>query len=138
MLAELVDGLKNSLGTWKVKWGDVNRYQRPAKAYQFDDSRPSFAVGLASAYYGSLPAYEVAWGKSNKAYGIAGNSFVAAVEFGDRVKAKSIVTGGQSFEPSSKHFTDQADMYIEGKFKDVFFYREDLSKNAERSYHPGK
>ena len=137
MLAELTDGLKNSFGSWKVKWGDVNRYQRPGKAHQFDDNKPSLGVGFASAYYGSLPAFEVTWGRSNKAYGIAGNSFVAAVEFGEKLRAKSITTGGQSFDPASKHFADQAEMFVAGKFKDVLFYKEDVLKNAERTYHPG-
>ncbi len=137
MLAELTEGLKNTFGTWKVRWGDVNRYQRVEKAYEFDDTKPSIGVGLASAYFGSLPAYETTWGKGNKAYGIAGNSFVAAVEFGEKLRAKSIITGGQSFDPSSKHFADQAAMFVEGKFKDVLFYREDVLNNAERTYHPG-
>ncbi|HEY0432963.1 MAG TPA: penicillin acylase family protein, partial [Chitinophagaceae bacterium] len=68
----------------------------------------------------------------------SGNSFVACVEFGKKVKAKSIVTGGQSFDPSSKHFTDQAKMYIDGKLKDVWFYKPDVLKHAERTYHPGQ
>ncbi|HKP32599.1 MAG TPA: penicillin acylase family protein, partial [Chitinophagaceae bacterium] len=67
-----------------------------------------------------------------------GNSFVAAVEFGKKVKAKTIITGGQSFNPNSKHFTDQAQMFIDGKFKDVLFYKEDVMKNVEKQYHPGE
>ena len=67
-----------------------------------------------------------------------GNSFVACVEFGKKVKAKTIVTGGESFDPKSKHFTDQAQMYIDGNFKDVLFYKEDVMKNVERQYHPGE
>ena len=138
MLAEVTEGLKKSFGTWKVKWGDINRYQRPGTTHEFDDDKPSLGVGLASAYYGSLPAFEVTWGRSNKSYGIAGNSFVAAVEFGERLKAKSVITGGQSFDPDSKHFDDQAVMFLEGKFKDVLFYKEDVLKYAERTYHPGE
>ena len=57
---------------------------------------------------------------------------------GKKIKAKSIVTGGQSFDPSSKHFTDQAEMYIDGNFKDVLFYKEDVMKHVERKYHPGE
>ncbi len=67
-----------------------------------------------------------------------GNSFVAVIEFGPRIKAKSVVTGGSSSDPSSKHFTDQALMYTEGRFKDVLFYKEDVLKHAERTYHPGE
>ncbi len=41
---------------------------------------------------------------------------------GEKIKANSIITAGQSFDPGSKHFTDQAAMYIDEKFKDVLFY----------------
>ena len=82
-----------------------------------------------------------------KQYGVAGNSFVAVVEFvrqsadsfgGKKIKAKSLVAGGQSFDPRSKHFSDQASMFINGKLKDVFFYKTDVEKNAESVYHPGR
>ena len=138
MLKEVVTGLEKAYGTWKIPWGDVNRYQRPAAGESFNDNKPSMPVGMASSIFGSLPSFEAVWQNTNKGYGTAGNSFVAAVEFGKKVKAKSIVTGGQFFDPASKHFTDQAAMYIEGKFKDVFFYKEDVLKNAERTYHPGE
>jgi acyl-homoserine lactone acylase PvdQ len=66
-----------------------------------------------------------------------GNSFIAVVEFGKKIKAKSVVTGGSSSEPSSPHFNDQSEMYCNGKFKDVLFYREDVVNHTEKQYHPG-
>ena len=71
-------------------------------------------------------------------YGTSGNSFVAFVEFGDKVVAKSILAGGISGDPESPHFDDQAEMYVNGVFKDVLYYREDVEANAERTYHPGR
>ena len=73
-----------------------------------------------------------------KRYGVSGNSFVAAVEFGKRLKAKTIMTGGELFDPLSKHYTDQAQGFLEGKFKEINFYKEDVLKNTERTYHPGE
>jgi len=29
-------------------------------------------------------------------------------------------------------------LYVEGKFKDAWFYKEDVLKHAEKSYHPGE
>jgi acyl-homoserine-lactone acylase len=75
---------------------------------------------------------------TRKRYGYSGNSFVAAVEFGKRVIAKTIVTGGESSDPASPHFSDQARMFLTGQFKDVFFYREDVDKNVEKRYRPGE
>ena len=138
-LQGVLSGLQNKLGSWKVPWGEITRFQRLTGDIRpkFDNGETSLPVGLASSYLGSLPSYEAVW-QGSKMYGTAGNSFVAVVEFGKRIIARSIVTGGSSFQPGSKHFLDQAQMYIDGKFKDVFFYKEDIVKNAERTYRPGK
>jgi acyl-homoserine lactone acylase PvdQ len=138
-LQAVLSGLKSKYGSWKIPWGDITRYQRLSSDIRpkFDNGESSLAVGLASSVLGSLPSYEAAWHES-KMYGTAGNSFVAVVEFGKKITAKSIVTGGGSFQPGSKHFLDQAQMYLDGKFKDVLFYKEDIMKNAERAYHPGE
>jgi acyl-homoserine-lactone acylase len=138
LLSETLDDLAKRFGTWKIPWGEVNRYQRPADG-KFDDAKPSLPVGLAAATFGSLPSFASRrFPDLNKRYGVSGNSFVACVEFGKRIKAKSIVTGGQSFDPSSKHYTDQAEMYINGNFKEVLFYKEDVLKHVEKQYHPGE
>jgi acyl-homoserine-lactone acylase len=75
---------------------------------------------------------------AKKIYGTRGNSFVAVVEFGDKVKAKSILAGGQSGDPRSPHFNDQAQRYADMEFKEVLYYKKDVEANAVRSYHPGE
>jgi acyl-homoserine-lactone acylase len=138
LLMETVDDLRKRFGTWKVMWGSVNHYQRPADGI-FSDGIPSLPLGLASSNFGSLPAFASRrFPNTNLRYGVAGNSFIAAVEFGKKVKAKTVVTGGQSFDPASKHYSDQAQMYIDGNFKEVLFYKEEVLKHVEREYHPGE
>jgi acyl-homoserine lactone acylase PvdQ len=138
-LEEVVNTLEKNYKTWKVAWGDINRYQRTADG-KFDDKEPSWPVGLASAAWGSLPAYNGRRMNTLKRYGVHGNSFVAAVEFGGKgkLKAKTILVSGESFDPASKHFTDQAEGYLTGKFKDIYFYKEDVLKHAQRQYQPGQ
>ncbi len=141
LLSKLLDELTRDFDTWKVAWGDINRYQRLNGNIQanFDDDKPSIPVPFASASWGSLASYGVRGSQNTKKrYGSYGNSFVAVVEFGKRVKARSITVGGASGDPKSEHFTDQAKMYAEGKFKEVLFYLEDVRKNAERTYKPGE
>lgn len=138
LLSEALTNLQKRFGSWSVAWGAVNRYQRTATNI-FDDKEPSLPVGLAGSGWGSLPAYGTTRVGTNKRnYGIFGNSFVACVEFGKKLKAKTIVTGGQSSDPASPHFTDQAAGYIHGNFKEVLFYKEDLLRHVERQYHPGE
>jgi acyl-homoserine lactone acylase PvdQ len=141
LLEDVITELNKNFGRWKVAWGEVNRYQRLTADLQqkFDDSKPSFPVGLASSAWGCIPSFSSVKPTDSKfRYGVNGNSFVAAVEFGKKVKARSVVTGGEGMDPSSKHFLDQAQMYIDGKFKDVLFYKEDVLKHVERKYHPGE
>jgi acyl-homoserine-lactone acylase len=133
--------LTEKFGTWKMTWGEINRYQRLTGNIRetYDDTKPSLPVGFASATWGCLPSYvSMAMPGTKKRYGIHGNSFICAVEFGPKIKAKSLLAGGVSSKPSSTHFTDQAEMYTKGKFKDVLFYKEDVMKNAVRTYIPGK
>ena len=138
-LLETMKDLKQRFGSWKIAWGEINRYQRVGKDENFDDSKPSLPSGLASSAFGSIPSFVARrFPGTNKRYGFSGNSFIACVEFGKKVTAKTIETGGQSFDPSSKHFTDQAQMFLDGNFKDVLFYKEDVLKHAERKYHPGE
>lgn len=145
-LNELLDPLKATLadldkrfGKWEVTWGEINRFQRLTGAIteRYDDNLTSIPVGFGSALWGQLPSYRSNQFKTNKRYGFSGNSFVCAVEFGPRIKAKSILAGGNSGDPKSKHFNDQAEMYAKGQFKDVLFYKEDVVKNAEKTYQPG-
>ena len=140
-LARASAKLTADFGTWQTPWGEINRFQRISGEVdqQYDDSKPSWPVAFTSANWGSLASFGmVARQKTKRIYGDRGNSFVAAVEFGPKVRAKSILAGGQSGNPASKHFADQAAMYARGEFKDVLFYKEDIEKALERRYHPGQ
>jgi acyl-homoserine-lactone acylase len=137
---ETVKDLEARFGRWQVAWGDINRYQRISSDInqQYDDSKPSYPVAFASSTWGMLPSYNARYFNTKKRYGVNGNSFVCAVEFGEKIKAKSLLAGGQSGDMQSKHFNDQLEMYTKGQFKDVLFYKEDVLKHAERTYHPGE
>ena len=141
LLSSVIDNLIKIYGFWEVPWGTINRYQRLTGKFdeEYNDTKRSLAVALTSSKFGSLPAFESRSFNGTKGrYGFSGNSFIAAVEFGPRIKAKSIVTGGQSNNPASNHFADQAPGFINGKFKEIFFYKEDVLKNKEKIYRPGE
>jgi acyl-homoserine-lactone acylase len=132
--------LQRDFGSWRTPWGEINRFQRLTGdvVQPHDDTKPSLPVAFPSATWGSLASFGQTGARTTKRiYGNRGNSFVAAVEFGPRVRAKSILAGGVNGDPASPHFRDQAEMYSRGEFKDVLFYREDVDRNAERTYRPG-
>jgi acyl-homoserine-lactone acylase len=138
-LAAASDKLAADFGTWKTPWGDINRFQRlTADIVQpFNDAGASIPVPFTSATYGSLASFGArAYPGTKKWYGTSGNSFVAVVEFGDRVRAKAVTAGGESGHTNSKHFNDQAQRYATGALREVYFYPDQLKGHTEREYHP--
>ncbi|RXS94396.1 penicillin acylase family protein [Silvibacterium dinghuense] len=133
--------LTASFGTWKTPWGQINRFQRLTGDIQqpFNDAAPSIPVGFTSSVWGSLAAFGAhAYPGTKKWYGTVGNSFVAVVEFGPRIRARAITAGGESGHPSSPHFDDEAQRYVSGNLREVYFYPDQLQGHTERVYHPGE
>ena len=120
VFADTVAMLEQDFGTWELPWGEVNRFQRLSGdiELEFDDEQPSVAIGMGNS-------------------GVNGNSFAAVVEFGERVRAKSILVGGQSNDPASGHFVDQVPRYANANWKKVAYYREDVETRARQRYAPG-
>jgi acyl-homoserine-lactone acylase len=140
-LADVVAKLTSDFGTWKTPWGEVSRFHRITGdiVQPFDDAKPSLAVGFTSSRWGSLASFGArSYSGSKKIYGTTGNSFLAAVEFGGRIRARAISAGGESGDPQSKHFVDQAERYIAGNLRDVYFYPDQLTGHTERTYNPGQ
>jgi acyl-homoserine lactone acylase PvdQ len=139
-LAAASDKLQADFGSWKTPWGEINRYQRLTAdiVQQFNDAAPSIPVEFTSATWGSLASFGArAYPGTKKWYGTSGNSFVAVVEFGDKVRARAVTCGGESGQPQSKHFNDEATRYATGNLREVYFYRTQLQGHTEREYHPG-
>lgn len=140
LFRESLEQLKKTYGDWKIAWGDINRFQRNPYSTNtgFSDTAWSIPSPLAPGAWGCLPSFNTRSTGTKKKYGVSGNSFVAVVDFGERLKAYTITTGGASFNPNSIHFTDQAEGFVLGRFKEVFFYEEDVNKNTVRTYKPGE
>ena len=141
VFSKAVAKLENDFGQSDTAWGEINRFQRISGAmdHPFDDDAPSIPVGMASGRWGALASFGARrYQETKRIYGSSGNSFVAVVEFGDKVRAKTLLAGGQSGDPDSPHFDDQAQRYVDHAFKEVAYYKEDVERRARRSYHPGE
>jgi acyl-homoserine-lactone acylase len=139
-LEAAVARLQRDFGRWQVPWGEYNRFQRLSDTIvsQFSDSAPSIPVPFADAKYGSLASLEMKGPQTTRRrYGNYGNSFVAVVEFGKRVRAHAVTAGGESGHPGSPHFDDEAQRYASGNLREVYFYPDQLKRHTERIYHPG-
>jgi acyl-homoserine-lactone acylase len=141
-LQEAVARLEADFGRWQVPWGYINRDQRISAAIDnpvFSDSAPSIPVPFANAIYGSLASIRSLQKPGTKRwYGDYGNSFVAVVEFGPRVRAHAVTAGGESGHPDSRHFNDEAVRYASGDLRQVYFWPDELKGHVERVYRPGE
>ncbi len=140
-LAEASARLTRDFGTWRMQWGELNRFQRRTDdlIQPFSDAAPSLPVPFTSGQWGSLASISGTQPPALKRrYGTAGNSFVAAVEFGPRVRAVAVTAGGESGDPHSPHFADQAVAYTTGALRPVYFYPDELAGHTSRTYRVGK
>ncbi|MEZ6072687.1 MAG: penicillin acylase family protein [Pirellulales bacterium] len=144
-LVRAARALKTLYGDWRVPWGDVSRLQRHANEpdmlrVPFSDAQPSVPCAGApgplgvvfNTYY--LPASLF----RRKQYGVAGHSFVGVYEFGDKVTAGTALQFGESSNPGSPHFMDQAELFSRREFKQAWFDWDDVLAHTARSYHPGE
>jgi acyl-homoserine-lactone acylase len=139
---ETIAALQREFDRWQVPWGELNRFQRISNAIvnpAFSDAAPSIPVPFAEGNFGSLASIRSAPKPGTERwYGDYGNSFVAVVEFGKRVRARAVMAGGESGHPDSPHFADQAQRYESGELRDVYFWPDQLNGHIERTYHPGE
>ncbi len=138
-LDRAVDRLGQDFGGWKTPWSEINRFQRLTGdiVQPFSDAKPSLAVPFTSANWGSLASFGAKrYPGTKRYYGTSGNSFVAVIEFGPKVRAVAVSAGGESGDPKSLHFIDQAERYAKGDLRPVYFYRSDLKGHIEATYHP--
>lgn len=139
-LTRASDKLAADFGKWRTPWGEINRFQRLTGdiVQPFNDAAPSIPVGFTSGNWGSLASFGAAPTRNTKKwYGTSGNSFVAVVEFGRQVRAKAVTAGGESGNPKSPHFNDEALRYAAGDLREVYFYPGELKVHTEKTYTPG-
>ncbi|MDH5590954.1 MAG: penicillin acylase family protein, partial [Gemmatimonadota bacterium] len=120
--------LEEDFGSWNTAWGEINRFQRLTGDIDqpFDDDAPSTPVGFASGRLGSLASFGARpYPGTKRWYGTSGNSFVAVVEFGERVRAIAVTAGGLHHDPASPHFNDQGERYAAGDLRPVYFHPDE-------------
>jgi acyl-homoserine-lactone acylase len=135
-LAEARDLLRAEWQTVDVPWGALARHQRPLPRAEavLDRARPSLSVGGAPGMLGSVFTYNpTPLGSAAPRLGVSGNSFVKVIAFGAEPRAASILNYGQSGDPASPHFFDQAERYARRQFKPAWWSRAEVAAGARRT-----
>jgi acyl-homoserine lactone acylase PvdQ len=116
-LYEAAESLRQQYGRLDVQWGDIHRVRRG------EESWPGAGGGYVLRSFG--------WGEPDAkgiVYGTHGQSATTVVLFKPgHVESYSLNPLGQSDDPSSPHYDDQAKyLYARKQLKPTLFYREDL------------
>jgi acyl-homoserine lactone acylase PvdQ len=140
-LEQALADIQAAWGTWRVAWGQINRLQRvhTSGTEPFDTAAPSLPVPGGPGVLGIVFNFDTRTGPDGRVrYGVRGHSWVGAIEFGDRVRARTIVNFGQSADSISPHWFDQAPLYARGQMKTLWFTREEVAAAIALRYRPGE
>ncbi len=85
---------------------------------------------------GSVGIFRVAWSgglqDDGKYYIQGGDSWQSVIEFGDRIRAKVLMSYGNSTQKGSPNYGDQLELFSKKEMRDCLFYKEDVLKNVAR------
>lgn len=120
-LASAADSVRRIYGRLDVAWGDVYRLRR--------DTVDLPASGAA----GDLGVFRnVGFEESGRGTyeAVGGTSFVAAIEFSDPVRARTMVTYGNASRTGSRHRVDQLPLFAAKQFKTAWLTRAEVEAHV--------
>lgn len=115
--------IESKFGKLDVPWGDYYRIQYNGKDLP------------ANGVDGSMGVFRVAWaggGDEDHLYVGGGDSWVGVVEFGDKVRAKVLLSYGNATEKNSPHYGDQLELFSKKQLRDAWFYTKEIKENTDR------
>jgi len=125
-LRTAIEWLEDNIGHWEVQLGDVQRLRHGDL-----DLPIGGGPDVMNAVYTSR--------RDRHLVGTQGDSYVLFVEWdaaSGAVRSESIHQYGASNRPGAPHYSDQAPLFVEHRFKPAWRTRAEIEANLERSYRP--
>lgn len=138
-IADLQKQLGNTIADWK--WEKVHTVEHEHPLGKIAALRGLFNVGPFASPGSNEVINNLFFGLTNegKYYVKGGPSTRRIVDFSDIENSWSILPTGQSGNPFSKHYSDQAEMYNAGKFRKMKLNKDEIIKTSTKLVlKPGK
>jgi acyl-homoserine-lactone acylase len=124
-----VDNVQRRFGAVDVAWGDVHRVRR---------GNVDVPVGGCASDLGCFRVITYRVGADGKYEAVGSDGWILAVEFGNEPRGYSVLAYGESPNPESPHFADQAAMFARGELKPIAWLDKDIDAQTIRRYRPGE
>jgi acyl-homoserine-lactone acylase len=123
LLEQTAIEVETKFGSLDTNWGDYYRINYNGK------NLPANGVD------GYMGVFRVAWpgGSDDKNMFVGGgDSWVGVIEFGDTVKAKVLLSYGNSTQKDSPHNGDQLELFSKKELRDAWFTKSEVESNTAR------
>lgn len=121
-LEKAVDQVESAHGSIDVAWGDVNRLRIAGVDLPANGGAGELGIFRVVSF---IPE------KDKKFRVTGGDTYVAAIEFSNPVRAMALVSYGNSSQPGSKHQADQLPLFSRKELRPVWRARAEIMKHLE-------
>jgi acyl-homoserine-lactone acylase len=115
--------LRQIAGRLDVPWGELNRLHRGK--FDFPGN------GATGDDLGVFRVVQYSPWEGRKFQGVGGDTFIAVVEFSNPIKAKVLLTYGNSSNPDSPHFGDQLRLTAANRWREPWLTRTEVEKHLD-------
>lgn len=121
-LANAAKEVKKQYGRIDVSWGEVNRFRIGSFDYPGNGGPDNCGIFRTMYFVDD---------KDNKKHAVAGDTYVAVTEFGEKVRASVLLSYGNSSQPGNRHVGDQLQLLSEKKLRQALLDKTEILKNLE-------
>lgn len=121
-LEAVAEKVQKAYGTLNVPWGSV---------FRLEYGKANLPANGGGGELGIFRVVDFAPLEDGRFHSVGGDSYIAAVEFSDPVRAMSLTSYGNSTQPGSSHIGDQLQLSAQKKLHPVWRSRREIMAHLE-------
>jgi len=121
-LKKAVQKTRSTYGSIDIPWGKVFRLRYAGK---------DFPASGGPGDLGIFPVLTFASPKDHRFQPIHGEGYIALIELGDTIKARVLMTYGNSTQPGSPHMGDQLKLFSRKELRQAWLTPKEIKRNLE-------